>query len=224
VKAVNALVRAERWLAQISLRERALVLVALSGVALASWDAFVLRPHGARAGERRDERGRLSSLLASLDERRKLMETALGADPNAAQRARAAELQTRLEGVDGEIRASASGLISPTEMTSVLESLLSARPALRVRKLEGAPAVALVEPAPQAGAEAGPAAQPIYRHELRLEIEADFAETVEFLRAVEALPWKFFWDELRYEVGTYPDARVTLVVHTFSDREGWVGA
>jgi MSHA biogenesis protein MshJ len=66
--------------------------------------------------------------------------------------------------------------------------------------------------------------QPIYRHELRLEIEAGYAETVEFLRAVEALPWKFFWDELHYEVTAYPSARVALVVHTFSDREGWVGA
>jgi MSHA biogenesis protein MshJ len=221
---MNALARVERWLSQISLRERALILVALAGVSLASWDALVLRPHGARTAERRDERGRLETLLADLDERRSLLETALAADPNAARRARAAELQARLAGVDAEIRASASGLIAPDEMTRVLEALLSARPALRVLRLEGAPARALVDPAAPPGGAAGPPAQPIYRHELQLEIEASFAETLEFLRAVEALPWKFFWDELRYDVASHPTARVALVVHTFSDREGWVGA
>jgi len=221
---MTALLRAERWLAQISLRERALILVALSGVALASWDAFVLRPYGARSGERHDERSRLETLLANLDERRRLIETALGSDPNAARRARIDELQGRIEGVESEIRASASGLIAPAEMTRVLRSLLSARPALHVLKLEGAPAVALVDPEAKPGDAQGPGAQPIYRHELRLEIEAGFPETVEFMRAVEALPWKFFWDELHYEVGTWPNAHVTLVVHTFSDREGWVGA
>jgi MSHA biogenesis protein MshJ len=221
---VNALARAERWLAQVSLRERALIAVALSGVALATWDALVLRPYGERAQVRADERGRLEIQLAQMAERRQLLETALASDPNAARRARAAELQGRIEAVDGEIRASASGLIAPDEMTRVLQSLLSARPALRVLRLEGAPAVALVEPAAGTADAAGPVEQPIYRHELRLEIEAGYAETVEFLRAVEALPWKFFWDELHYEVRAYPGARVELVVHTFSDREGWVGA
>jgi MSHA biogenesis protein MshJ len=221
---MNALARVERWLSQISLRERALILVALAGVSLASWDALVLRPHGARSAERRDERSRLESLRADLQERRGLIEAALASDPNAARRARAAELQAQLDGVDAEIRASASGLIAPAEMTRVLEALLSARPALRVLRLEGRPAQALVDPAEPPGGAAGPAAQPIYRHELHLEIEASFAETVEFLHAVEALPWKFFWDELRYDVASYPAARVALVVHTFSDRESWVGA
>jgi MSHA biogenesis protein MshJ len=221
---VNALARAERWLSQISLRERLMILVALVGLSLASWDALVLRPYGARSAVRRDERSQLEASLAGLSERRSQLETALASDPNAERRARTAALQARLDGLDAQIRASASGLIQPAEMTRVLESLLSARPALHVLRLEGAPAVALVEAGSQPGTAPGPTAQPIFRHELRLEIEAGFSETVEFMRAVEALPWKFFWDELRYEVATYPAARVTLVVHTFSDREGWVGA
>jgi MSHA biogenesis protein MshJ len=221
---MSALARAERWLSQVSLRERVLILVALSGVALASWDALVLRPYGARSGARGDERTRLEALVENLSERRALLEAALASDPNAARRARAADLEARIGAAEDEIRASASGLIPPAEMTRVLRALLSARPALRVLRLEGAPAVALVDPAAPVGETAGPSAQPIYRHELRLEIEAGFAETLEFLRAVEALPWRFSWDELDYEVGTWPSARVRLVVHTFSDREGWVGA
>ena len=33
-----------------------------------------------------------------------------------------------------------------------------------------------------------------------------------------------FWDDLHYEVATHPLARVRVVVHSFSEREGWVGA
>jgi MSHA biogenesis protein MshJ len=220
---VNPLDRAERWLSQVSLRERVLVAVALAGVSLALWDGLVLRPAQARAGDRSSERGRLQEALASAAQRRALIEAALASDPAAPRRARLDELAKRSADLDSQIRESASGLIPPAEMTRVLRALLAARPGLRVLRLEGAPAEPLVDPKGSEEAP-GPALQPIYRHALRLEIEASFAETAEFLRAVEALPWKFSWDELRYEVATYPTARVTLVVHTFSDREGWVGA
>jgi MSHA biogenesis protein MshJ len=221
---VRALAQVETWLSRISLRERALIGLALAGASLAGWDALVLRPHGARAAQVREERLQLEQKLASLEQQRDVFETALASDPNAERRARERALETRVALLDGEIRASASGLIPPAEMTRVLEMLLSARPDLRVLRLEGAPPVALLDPAADASAAVGPTAQPIYRHELRLEIEASFAETVEFLRAVEALPWRFFWDELAYEVTRHPSARVRLVLHTFGDREGWIGA
>jgi MSHA biogenesis protein MshJ len=221
---MNALAQVEQWLARISLRERVLILVGLAGAALATWDALVLRPHGARSSVRSEERGRLEQLVESVEQRRAVIEAALASDPHAARRARSADLEARVAALDGEIRASASGLIAPAEMTRVLESLLSARPALHVVRLEGAPPVALVDPDASPASPPGPTAQPIYRHELRLEIEASFGEAVEFLRAVEALPWKFFWDELHYEVERHPTARLRLVVHTFSDREEWVGA
>lgn len=221
---MNAWARLENWLSRISLRERALVGLGIAGAMIALWDALVLRPHESRAAQVGEERTALEQKIASLDQQREVFESALASDPNAERRTRQRALETRVALLDGELGASASGLIPPAEMTRVLESLLSAQPGVRVLRLQGSPPVALIDPETAPGAPAPEAAQMLYRHELQLEIEADFAQTVEFLRAVEALPWRFFWDELGYEVTRHPSARVRVVIHTFGDREGWVGA
>ena len=37
------------------------------------------------------------------------------------------------------------------------------------------------------------------------------------------LPWKFYWDELSYQVDEYPNATVSLRVRTVSMSEEWIG-
>jgi len=221
---MNAMAQLEAWLSRLSPRERALIGLVMAAALLAAWDSIVLQPHEARSAQLREQRAQLEQRLESLEQQREVFQAALAGDPNSERRGRSRALETRLALLDGEIRASASGLVPPTEMTRVLRMLLSARPGLRVLRLEGGPPVALLDASAASNGAAGPVEQPIYRHDLRLEIEASFLETVEFLQAVEALPWRFLWDELDYEVTSHPSARVRLEIHTFGDRESWVGA
>jgi MSHA biogenesis protein MshJ len=49
---------------------------------------------------------------------------------------------------------------------------------------------------------------------LQLHLEGSYLATLRYLRALEALPWEFFWDGLHFEVIEYPTARVRLDIHT----------
>ena len=63
----------------------------------------------------------------------------------------------------------------------------------------------------------------MYRHGLQLELEGSYLATLAYLKALQALPWEFYWDEVRLQVDKYPTAKITIVVHTLSLTEGWIG-
>nr|NIO43188.1 hypothetical protein [Burkholderiales bacterium] len=50
-----------------------------------------------------------------------------------------------------------------------------------------------------------------------------YLDIVDYLKTLEALPWKMFWGEAKLETEKYPRSRFTLVVYTLSLREGWIG-
>jgi MSHA biogenesis protein MshJ len=53
-----------------------------------------------------------------------------------------------------------------------------------------------------------------------LQLEGNYPATRDYLHALEALPWKFFWDDIRYDVTSYPQARITLNIHTLGLQDG----
>jgi len=80
------------------------------------------------------------------------------------------------------------------------------------------------------GRSAGPAGQTpgavpgaLYRHGLRATFEGGYLDILAYLRALEALPWRFLWDEVSLEVPRYPVARVTLTVYSLSLDDAWIG-
>lgn len=62
----------------------------------------------------------------------------------------------------------------------------------------------------------------IFRHGIEIEFYGDFNSTVSYLKAVEALPWRFYWDEVNYTVEEYPQALVKVVIYTLSLDRGWI--
>jgi len=141
--------------------------------------------------------------------------------------------------VDQRLRALTVDLIPPREMARVLEAVLARDRGLRLLRLENLGTRPLVEPAAEGGdgqaegrqAAAGPAPEDeaatvprIFRHDLRMEFEGTFLDTLRYLQALERLPWRFYWDSVTLEVERHPRARVRIQVHTLSLEEGWIGA
>lgn len=206
----------------LSLRERALILLAALGVLFAAWDLTVLQRIESDVAQRGSLREQLERRSAELAASRDALESLLVSDPHAEKRRRQSDLRLEIERVDELLRYHTGALVPPEEMVRLLRSLLATRPAIHVVSLEALGAEPLV-------AEAGtrplaPGAElPVYKHAMRIELRAGFEETHAFLREMEQLPWSFFWDQLHYEVTDYPEARVSLVVYTLSSREGWIG-
>lgn len=63
----------------------------------------------------------------------------------------------------------------------------------------------------------------VYQHGLQVVFQGDYHSTLSYLRKLEQLPWKFYWDEVTYEVLQYPKAQISIRIHTLSLEKGWIG-
>lgn len=63
----------------------------------------------------------------------------------------------------------------------------------------------------------------VYQHGLEVVFQGDYHSTLRYLRKLEQLPWKFYWDEVTYEVLQYPKAQISVHIHTLSLDKGWIG-
>jgi MSHA biogenesis protein MshJ len=58
---------------------------------------------------------------------------------------------------------------------------------------------------------------------MRVELKGRYFDIVEYLKALEGLPWKVFWGEVSLESDKYPISKVSLVIYTLSRYPGWIG-
>lgn len=63
----------------------------------------------------------------------------------------------------------------------------------------------------------------LYKHSVKLAIEGEYFSIVDYLRSIEELPWKIYWQSLDYHVDAYPGARVVLEVYTLSTEKSLIG-
>lgn len=56
----------------------------------------------------------------------------------------------------------------------------------------------------------------VYKHSVELSIEGGYFAVLDYLKALENMPWQFYWEGMDYVVDDYPNAKVTLEVFTLS--------
>jgi len=62
-----------------------------------------------------------------------------------------------------------------------------------------------------------------YRHGIQLKIEGDIGNIFTYLKVLEMMPWRVFWEHIDIEVTKYPHALVTLELFTLGFGEGVLG-
>lgn len=201
----------------LSLRERVLVLMTVLVLLFLLWHSLLMGPLQVRRQSINTRIQEIEAQIAELDAEAEAVIARQEEDPDKENRQHLARLQQELARLDERLQAMTDGLISPQEMPRVLEELLTRESNLRLVKLENLTAVPLL-------AEPAPAVAPnVFRHALRLEFEGGYLDTLRYLRNLEALSRRLFWQDLEIEVVHYPKSRVTITVHTLSLREGWIG-
>lgn len=197
-------------------RERVLIAsMALAAVA-ALLDGVMLRPLEA-------ERARVVASTAAAGEQIQTLERHLDAvrhpivDP-AEQRRRdeIRQLEHQLAAIDERIHGAVSKLVPPEAAVQILEEFLADDSRLELVNLKS-------EPPRRLGSEGTATANLLFAHGLTIEVKGDFAATLDYLRRIEQSEWQLLWDRLDYRVESFPDAHVTIELHTLSEQEAWVG-
>jgi MSHA biogenesis protein MshJ len=214
----------------LSLRERALVALAVLALGIIGWDSLLMTPLT-------QQRRALEDELMTASASGVTAQSADLSDPRQMNLQRAGELQMQLSGLDARIADTASGFVSSRRMIQVLNDVLDAQGRLQLVSIRNLPVVSLVPPVKvDAGLDGAPAeiaeaagtgtsalGQPPYVHAIEIVIEGQYADILEYLEALESLPYKFRWTTLDLSTAGYPRNRVRIELSTLSLDSTWLG-
>ena len=216
--------RLTEWLDQRSPRERIMLLAAVLALGVFFSYAFYFNPQAARRSGIAAQIAELNTTLAALDTQAEAIKTRGQTDPDQAQRVRLEQLQVELDQLHQRLRDATVDMISPREMAGVLRDLLVRQKGLQLLRLENLPAEVLLPSAEKESGADDVNKLHLYRHPMRIVFSGTYLQTLEYLRALEKLPRRLFWDDLEIVVKDHPRAEIALTVHTLSLHKEWIGA
>lgn len=212
----------------LAIRERALVLFSALAVLFAITDNLLLQPFAKQKKILQGEILSATEQLSALENEIRGIAVAYANDPSIPLRAEESRLEAQIAAIDEKLEGHVVTLVPPQEMTRLLEALLDAEEELEVVRAESR-----TRPSPLGRSDAGESGETqapekmndiaLFEHGIVVELEGTYPGALRFLEAAEQLRWSFFWDRLEYEVREYPEARMTIELHTLSEHEEWIG-
>lgn len=205
-------------------RERVVLLIALLAVVYLLWWLVLLAPVNNRKDALQTQARTLDTQLTALQAQEEAFSESTSQDPNAGKKREINDLTQRLAALDKELQALAVGLVPAVQLPQVLHDVLSNTEQLELLGMQTLPVekLAITEGAADSGASAEQQVD-VYRHSVELKVAGSYFAVANYLRDLEALEWRFYWDKLDYKRDRYPNAIATLEVYTLSAGEGLLG-
>ena len=150
-----------------------------------------------------------------------VLKTKKNRDPDFQEKQKIKLLNEQISNLDVHLKERMHGLIEPKQMAKVLEVVLTQNTDLKLQRVQSLGA----EPLSPVKAKEGEEAEElgIYRHGMQIEFKGSYLSTLNYLKALDELPWNFYWDVLELNVDKYPTSSIIITVHTLSFHEGWIG-
>ena len=127
------------------------------------------------------------------------------------------QLLDTLAGLDQQIEAKAGAMPGPEQAIRILEQLLAEEQGLTLNE---ATSDVLATDDEEHDGVPGDEASMLNRYRVSLQLEGSYLATLRYLRSLESLPWRFYWEGIDYEVTEHPRAQVTLHLYTLGYTHG----
>lgn len=202
-----------------SLRERVFVLIAVLALIGILWDAFLMGPVGRSRKQLGPEVATLRTEVDRINQAIEALARKDLTDPNAALKAQLQQTRGGIADLDNQLGGLTSGLIAPEEMVQVLKQVLEHTAPLELAALRTLPAESLASLVP---GEVLPSQ--VFRHGVELELTGNYLDLIGFLRKIDAMPARFYWQTLELDVEDHPRLRVKITAYTLGQEEAWIGA
>lgn len=212
----------------LSTRERVLVLLGVLSVIYILWDTFLITPIQVETKSLLSQRSSIQEQMVGLETRRILANGLLQNSKRKKIQSEISTVEKNIKNFDGKILERLQGRVAPHYMASMLNDVLKNNLKLELISISNMPAVPFVGQADKTETEnknlevTDPRLIGIFMHSLELQLEGSYLEILSYLRALENLEWKIFWDQVNLEVMEYPKVKVHIKVHTFSLKDGWL--
>lgn len=206
---------------EMSLRERAMIFVALAFVLISAINALLLNPllakQTAMSVQVVQQQEKMKELQASMQQLLQAQQN----DAHSPLRTRINELQTQLQQHEDYLQTRRDRLVEPNKMAELLQQVLKNNRNLQLVELKTLPLSLLIDkPAGKTGEVRHE--QQIYKHGVQISVRGGYLELVRYLSSLEKLPTQMFWGDATLVVDKHPDAVLTLTVYTLSLDKTWL--
>lgn len=201
--------------ASLSKREKQMVVGATLLLIWGIWDNLLNQPLQKKNLAVQAEITSLQTQLQAQQQIAKQIADLGSHDPNSSNRDKLAHLQQSVTGLKQQLSLGEKKFVSSQMMANALRDMLTQHGKLKLIALETLPA------SPFGDKDQQPVW--VYRHALTMTLQGDYFSTLDFLKALESLPWRIHWDSISYQVKDYPVAETKIQVYTLSFEEDWLG-
>ena len=118
--------------------------------------------------------------------------------------------------LDNHLELMITQILNPKQMVNVLSDVLSEVKGIQLVRLTAQPPKPLVEPHEWIDAGERKDNKQVYKDGIDIQFVGNYFDTLAFMRKLETLPSRFFWETFKYRVEKYPNAKVHMVVHYIS--------
>ena len=162
-------------------------------------------------------------------------------DPDDADHKRLTQLNEQAAQMQNALLEMQKGLVSPEKMAALLEDILKRNSQLRLLSLKTLPVASLNESvsssvkansAKTAGTPAAATAASektneqtgiaVYKHGVEIIVEGNYLDMMNYMTALEAMPWQVFWGKAKLSTDEYPKATLALTLYTLSLDKKWL--
>lgn len=212
----------------MSLRERAMIFLAVGFVLIALINNLLLEPlldkQKIRAALMQQQQEKAKELQATMQ----ALTQAKQDDEHSPVRIRIAQLKQQMTEQDNYLKGRRDRLVAPEQMAHLLEQVLNKNSHLQLVSLKTLPVSLLIEKkdaadvAPPSLVNDGSTQKQIYKHGVQISIRGSYLDLLQYVSALEKLPTQMFWAEANMSVEKYPDTVLTLVLYTLSLDKTWL--
>jgi MSHA biogenesis protein MshJ len=224
------------------LRERVMIFLMAVVVLIALINVIWLDPQFSKISELSQQIGQDQSQIAGLQAEIRATVANFSQNPDAAKLAELAQLQQKSTQMRATLLDMQKGVVSPDRMTALLEDILKQNGKLHLLSLRTLPASGLNDPvsvgkqieankgvnaehlsadAKQKRDEAS-SGELVYKHGVEIVIEGNYLDMVDYMTALERLPWQLFWGEAKLTADESSKLSLTLTLYTLSLDEKWL--
>jgi len=205
------------WLERIDnleLRERILLLAAAVAVMFLLMDTLILQPTLKAQQVARQQIVDLEVKLNGLRQSAQLLSYKSDSDPAASRRQSRDQLAAELAELDTRIISQLGALVEPAQAAQVLEQLLGSHTGLKLTALN-----ASAEPLKDMDLEQQSETPGLARYQLDMVVQGSYLDLLNYLQSLEAMPWKFFWQQVDFQATEHPHAETRLQLYTLGAQD-----
>ena len=212
----------------LTLRERAIIFTMAALFVVVLMNLVLLDPQFSRqkqlSQKTQQDQAQIAGIQAEIQQKVKLQ----GTNPDAVAQDHLQKVKQQATLIRTTLLKTQKDLVSPEKMAALLEDILKRNGKLRLISLKTLPPGSFNESVANANSPAA-ALSPdqqgnpsIYKHGVEIMVEGSYLDMLEYMAALEAMPWQLFWSTARLNVEEYPRTTLVLTLFTYSLDKKWL--